>query len=169
MTGQATLTLGDRSAVISDCGLYRYRLDRRWGEGRPVAFVMLNPSTADGTQDDPTIRRCVGFARRLGAGALVVGNLYAWRATKPDDLWGAKDPIGPDNDRHLAAIAAEASDVIAAWGSHPTAHGRERPVADLQLAAMGRMPLWALRITKTGSPGHPLYINADAPLLDYRA
>ena len=164
----ATLELGDRSAVLSEDGLYRYRLERRWGTGRPVAFIMLNPSTADAELDDPTIRRCIGFAKRLGAGALAVGNLYAWRATRPDDLGSAVDPVGPDNDRHLREIAFEASDVIAAWGAHWTADVRGPRVEVGLLDALNGRPLWALGTSKGGKPRHPLYLRGDSPLLTYR-
>ncbi|MFD3920195.1 DUF1643 domain-containing protein [Streptomyces sp. NPDC058595] len=90
-----------RTALISDCGRYRYRLTRTWGPGPAAVMVMLNPSTADGTQDDPTVRRCVTFADAWGCGGLIVVNLYAWRATKRAELKLAPDPVGPDNDAHL--------------------------------------------------------------------
>ncbi len=84
-----------KEAVISDCGRYRYRLTRRWGDGPLLSFIMLNPSTADAEVDDPTIRRCMGFARRDGYGGIVVGNLYAFRTTKPKALFAADNPLGP--------------------------------------------------------------------------
>jgi len=112
-----------RSAVISPCGLYRYRLSRQWTEpSYSLAFVMLNPSTADAEVDDPTIRRCIGFARREGYGGIEVVNLYAFRATSPDDLWKAKDPCGPENEGHLISIARASvgygTPIVCAWGAH---------------------------------------------------
>lgn len=150
-----------RTAAISSCGQYRYRLDRAWDASLPVAtFIMLNPSTADGETDDPTIRRCLGYARAWGCGALAVVNLYAFRATDPRDLMTADDPVGPDNDRYLTAAAKSAtmSDgiVIAAWGTHAT----PQRIAQV-LALPGMDQLTALTVTKAGHPGHPLYLKAD--------
>lgn len=158
-----------RTAVISDCGRYRYRLGRenlpalRGGPEidpeRTATFVMLNPSTADASIDDPTIRRCVDYARRWGFGALLVVNLYAWRATDPRELRGVEDPIGPDNDAYLtdAAMAATSgSPLVAAWGANAAA---ERIAQVLALPGMDR--LTALAVTKAGHPGHPLYLKAD--------
>jgi hypothetical protein len=105
--GTALLTLDldafapTRSAVISPCGRYRYRLDRRWADGPSIAWIMLNPSTADSNTDDPTIRRIRAFSQAWGFGALTVVNLYAWRATDPRDLWQAPGPVGPENDAYL--------------------------------------------------------------------
>lgn len=153
-------------------GPYRYYLERDWtgalgydGEDwqpRTATFIMLNPSTADALVDDPTIRRCVGFARALGCTALWVGNLYNYRATKPADLWRAEDPVGGyQANSHLAAAlwrAAEAdSPVIAAWG----AHGKPDRVAEV-LALPHADRLTALRVTKSGAPEHPLYLPATA-------
>ena len=109
--------LTEADAVISDCERYRYRLTRRWDDGPTCTFIMLNPSTADARKDDPTIRRCIGFARREGCAALLVINCFAFRATKPADLFAAEDPIGPENDRHIMAASLDADgQVIAAWG-----------------------------------------------------
>lgn len=152
-------------AVISPCGRYRYSLVRAWGSGGRLArFVMLNPSTADATADDPTIRRCIGFARLWGLDGLAVVNLYALRSTDPAGLWAADvDPVGPDNDRHLWAAAVHASDaetpLVAAWGVNAKA---SRIEAVLDLPGMHR--LQALGITKAGQPRHPLYLRRDAQL-----
>lgn len=154
------------SASLSDDGHYRYSLTRRWAPGPATAvFVMLNPSTADADRDDPTIRRCAGFARREGASGLSVVNLYAFRATSPADLWAVPDPVGPENDAVLAATLRKAADhgwpVIAAWGAHarPDRVGR---VADLSAVCGSR--LLALGVTRDGSPRHPLYLRKDSPL-----
>lgn len=152
---------GNSGAIISACGLYRYRLSRYWSTGKTAVFVMLNPSTADATQDDPTIRRCIGFARREGCGGLVVVNLFAFRATSPDDMKAAADPVGPENDAHIRAVTSAADGpVIAAWGAHGSHGGRAAHVRGLIGA-----PLWCLSKTKAGAPGHPLYIKGDAPLI----
>lgn len=113
-------TVGDsRGALISECGLYRYRLWRRWGIGPHATWIMLNPSTADADLDDPTIRRCIGFARAWGFSAIEVVNLFALRATNPRELGRSADPIGPDNDRHLSEAGRAAELRIAAWGHRP--------------------------------------------------
>ena len=91
----------DRTALFSPCGRFRYRLGRRWGEGPTIAFVLLNPSTADDQRDDPTIRRCIGFARRLGFGGLEVVNLYAYVATDPAELRRVGYLVGDENDGHM--------------------------------------------------------------------
>lgn len=142
---------------------YRYTLTRGpWiGEGT-VLFVMLNPSTADEHQDDPTIRRCIGFAQTWGYQRLAVGNLYALRATDPRELFRAKDPVGPRNDLALIQLASGADEVIAAWGAtqHPQP-ARTEYVLDLLEAAFG--PVRCLGLTPaTKQPRHPLYVERDA-------
>src|SRR5580698_72996 len=108
-------------ADISSCSQYRYRLWRDF-RGSPneytCLFIMLNPSTADGSQDDPTIRKCVGFCKRWGYGMLIVCNLFAFRSTKPAGLLGVADPVGPDNDGYIRAEARVADRIVLAWGSH---------------------------------------------------
>ena len=146
----------NRSALLSPCGRYRYILSRQWGPGGLVAFVCLNPSVADGTVDDPTVRRCVGFAQQLGYGALMLVNLFAYRATKPSEMLAAKDPIGPDNDKHLVAVAKVADLTVAAWGAYGSHMGRDAAVR----AVLPR--LHCLRLTKGGHPGHPLYLPYSA-------
>ncbi|AKJ28749.1 DUF1643 domain-containing protein [Caldimonas brevitalea] len=145
-----------RTAMLSDCSRYRYRLGRRWGDGQPLAFVMLNPSTADGTEDDPTIRKCIGFATRLGYNAIEVVNLFAFRATDPCDLRAAGYPVGPDNNGHIESACRWAPMVICAWGAN--AKGLQRPVDVLRmLAAWGCEPM-ALRVAAGGIPAHPLML-----------
>ncbi|MGY4802018.1 DUF1643 domain-containing protein [Teichococcus aerofrigidensis] len=152
-------------AVFSDCGRYRTVLERRW-DGKPfgtpgcVAWIMMNPSTADEQMDDPTVRRCRDFTRRWGYGAMLVLNIFALRATSPAMLLRAEDPVGPGNDAAIGEGAARAETVIAAWGLPPRPlRGRGPEVAAL-LRAAGIAPL-ALRITQSGQPGHPLYIAGD--------
>ncbi len=148
-------------AVVSDCYTYRYSLFRRWSVGPVCGFVMLNPSTADAETDDPTIRRCISFAMREGCGALEVFNLFAFRATEPEDMAQAVDPVGPENDRHIVdGLARVDGPIICAWGAHWMA--RER--ADQVLAIIGSRAR-CLGLTKRGMPRHPLYVKGDAPLV----
>lgn len=150
------MTAVHRSADISSCGRYRYSLGRRWAVGPTVAFVMLNPSTADAYQDDATLRRITAFAKAWGYGALIVGNLYAYRATNPADLWKTADPVGPDNNQHLIRIVKHCDRVIAAWG----AHARPDRIAEV-LALLGMNGLEALALTKDGQPRHPLRLPGN--------
>ena len=143
-----------RGADISPCGRYRYTLWRKWGPGGTCMFVGLNPSTADATLDDPTIRRCVAFARMWGYGGLMMTNLFAWRATDPRDMLAAEDPVGPDNDQTLRTTWLNAAITVAAWGTHGTHQGRDAHVRAMLPA------LHYLRLTKDGHPGHPLYLPA---------
>lgn len=151
------------SAVLDPTRTYRYRLDRAVGpQAKMVLFVMLNPSTADETQDDPTIRRCIAFAKREGCGRLVVCNLYALRATDPAALRTAADPRGPENEEHLRRAAAEADLIVAAWGTNHL--GGVWPFRVAAILAE-RKPLYTLKRTAKGDPGHPLYVAANAPLV----
>src|SRR5258708_39445492 len=112
-------------ADLSPDRLYRYTLRRTWDSTLPqILFIGLNPSTADAQRDDPTLRRCIGFARRWGYGQLVVGNLFAFRATRPTELRSCADPIGTDNDSWLQTLAASAGCVVVAWGTHGQYMGR---------------------------------------------
>jgi hypothetical protein len=139
---------------------YRYALWRTWSrQGRSALFVMLNPSTADETQNDPTIRRCIAFARRWGYGSLTVCNLFALRSTDPAALYSHADPVGPDNDEVIAGHANGAGIVIAAWGVHGALRGRGRTVAE-ELEGAG-CPVFCLGTTKDGHPRHPLYLRGD--------
>jgi hypothetical protein len=122
---------------------------------------MLNPSTADETMDDPTIRRCIGFAKREVCGGVVIGNIFAFRATRPGDMKAADDPVGPENDAHLIQIMLEADGpVVAAWGAHGAHLKRATHVKFLT-----EVPLVCLGKTKAGAPRHPLYVRGDAPLV----
>ncbi len=146
--------MGD--AVLSPCGRFRYRLARTWGPGERMAFVMLNPSTADATTDDPTIRKCIGFARRNGFDGIEVVNLFAFRATDPADLRRAGYQVGAYNDSHIIEAAHAAGAVVVAWGAQ--AGELERPGQVLaMLHAVGVEPL-ALRISAKGHPWHPLML-----------
>jgi hypothetical protein len=151
----------DRWAEISEDGSYRYVLGRRWDESLPeCVFIMLNPSTADGTQDDPTIRRCMSFAQKFGCGSVLVGNLYAFRATAPADLWRADEPTGGDrNTQTLTKLLNSGSVAISAWGAYA-----RQPRVDEVLQIPGADRLMALGFTESGAPRHPLYVRGDAEL-----
>ena len=125
---------------------------------------MLNPSTADARRDDPTIRRCMGFARTWGYGGVEVVNLFALRATDPSRLRIARDPVGPENDAHIRAVARRSSALVVAWGIHGAL--RERDAEVLALLSR-RAPTHSLGWTKDGHPRHPLYLRRDARLLPY--
>lgn len=162
LTMRATLAVAQRSAVISDCQRFRYRLSRRWGEGPALVFIMLNPSTADASVDDATIRRCVGFAAREGWGAIDVVNLFAYRATDPKDLRRAGYPIGPDNDNAITEAVTSAGCVCLAWGAN--AGELARPGEVLALLRRLGIDLHCLRITRSGHPQHPLMLPSDCTL-----
>ncbi len=138
---------------------YRYRLTRRLGEGsRAVAFVLLNPSTADRFDDDPTIRRCVGFARCWGFDRLLVVNLFALRATRPADLLLAPEPVGPGNDREILRACRESEMVVLGWG----VHGRHMGRGEIVRRRLARFAPRCLGVTNQGEPKHPLYLPGDA-------
>lgn len=144
-------------------GRYRYLLWRRWAEADSLLFIMLNPSTADAAQDDPTIRRCIGFARRWGFGGVEVVNLFAWRATLPRELAKARDPVGPHNDRAISLAVARSRAVIAAWGVHGALGDRDAQVAQLLAATRLR----CLGLTRDGAPRHPLYVAGNVRAADF--
>lgn len=155
------------SAVISSCREYRYSLRRpalSVGASRPPAvFCMLNPSTADATVDDPTIRRCRGFAERWGCNGIVVVNLYALRSTSPRALWSHADPVGPINDHYIRAAVRDSEGVVCAWG----ANAKPERVAAVVELLRGVGGLYCLGTTKDGAPRHPLYVPGDTRLVDW--
>lgn len=145
-----------RSAVISDCGTYRYELHRQWSTLPRVGWIMCNPSTADAEIDDPTIRRCIGFAKAWGYGGIVVRNLYALRAADPKELWKPEvRPAGPDNDSYLLD-AVDDPVTVCAWG----VNGRRGDAVINALSDAG-VALHYLEMTRAGKPKHPLYLRGD--------
>lgn len=151
-----------RTAVLSDCGTYRYRLGRCWDTSLPeLRWIMLNPSTADSAKDDPTVRKCIGFATRWGFGAIQIVNLFAFRATKPRDLMHTTDPIGPDNDQHLSTVLR--APVVAAWGGSLPRAPFGRMAVERILAMAPRDRWWCLGTTKGGEPHHPLILSYNTP------
>ena len=155
-----------KNALVSDCGTYRYWLTRVWdSELRALRFVMLNPSTADASRDDPTIRKCIGFAQRLGYGSIIVNNLFAFRATDPKELRrpGA-DLVGPLNDQYLGRTRGERIDTCLAWG----AHGRRfRPRVSHVLHLLGGEAWFSLARLADGVPAHPLMLPYTCRLTEY--
>lgn len=150
------------TAVVSDCGRYRYRLERHAiGDGAgAVAWIMVNPSTADAKDDDATIRKVVGFSQRMGFGWLIVGNVFGFRSTDVKGLARVDDPIGPENERHLREIMAAAPTVIVAWGpvsKVPKIH-RRRYQRVVRIAQEMGVTLYCLGTAKCGHPRHPLMV-----------
>lgn len=179
-------------AHISHCGKYRYRLWREWrghgtsetwemwtddsgkpvldgagvqlGDPKTVVFVMLNPSTADANEDDPTIRRCVGFAKSWGYDRMEVVNLFAYRATNPKELLALghdDDPCGSNNQHHIGCAIYEAALIVCAWGAHGGHLGQNETVLGWIQSEGVDAPITALRLTAAGHPAHPLYLPAN--------
>lgn len=148
-----------RSASISECGRYRFELGRSWDDSLPsLVFVMLNPSTADADVDDPTIRKCVGFAQRFGYGSMAVANLFAYRATDPAELKRAGYPVHPEEDDRLEQLCTDwdgQSTIVCAWGSN--AKGLARVQRVRELLTRGGNTIMALHMNADGTPAHPLY------------
>lgn len=149
--------IGSQScAVFSPCGIYRYTLNRGASHGDGlVNWIMLNPSTADAVDNDPTICRCIGYTKDWGYADLVVTNLFALRSTDPKGLRGHRDPIGPENDRHLIEQARRATIVVCAWGADMMAPRRSPEVLKM-LRDLGITP-HVLGFTSSGQPLHPLF------------
>lgn len=157
------------SAIISDCGTYRYLLKRHTSDVLPplppehyrgVLFIMLNPSTADATTNDATIVRCMGFARRWGYERMEVTNLFAYRSTDPANLKIGRtrdEAIGPYCNQYILEAAARADLIVCAWGVHGGLYERDVEVVDL----LRDYRLHALKSTRWGKPAHPLYMRSD--------
>lgn len=149
-------------AVLSADRRYRYALTRAWQPGkRGIAWIMLNPSTADHEEDDRTIAKITRFSKGWGFDRLAVANLFGYRATDPRELDGVDDPVGQSNDRWLRTVIEGAELVICAWGMRGSMLERDRIVLGI-LAGAGVDP-YVLRLTKrTAKPEHPLYMRGDA-------
>jgi hypothetical protein len=151
----------ERAAVLSRCGVYRYRLYRMWAEGPCILWVLLNPSTADASRDDRTVNRCARFAESWGFGSMWIGNVYAYRATKPQHLpAGLREAEGLDNAYHLRSMQLLSSRVVYGWGNHGPAH-----TPDLFGILGAKVEAWCLGKTMLGMPKHPLYIKSNTPLV----
>lgn len=159
------MQLNEHGAVISECGRWRYELTRKWDEAVDLHFIMLNPSTADADIDDPTIRKCIGFARIGGFGGIRIVNLFAHRATNPKELLTCDYSlaVGPENDAHIRKIPAR-STIVAAWGSFPYDHNAlYRRIDEVKMLTAGGGMRWTC-VKKSGvnpvvRPWHPLYVK----------
>lgn len=172
----------DEPAVISECGAYRYWLRRRLGlrvlgqlQGalKPICFLMHNPSTADASIDDPTIRRCIGYVERWGGSDLIVVNRFAYRSRDPERIFAddVSDPVGPDNDeailRAVDYCCAHGGIAVAAWGAPAAStNWRKRYLRDRTETILGQLDakglsLSVLGLSADGNPKHPLYLKAD--------
>lgn len=150
-------------AFFSPDRVHRYALWRTWDEDLPkVLFIGLNPSTADEINNDPTIRRCIGYAKDWGYGGYIMGNIFAFRATDPKVMKAAKDPIGLKNDEWLLKLHAEAELTVGAWGNHGKFMERGKAVVNLI------SDLKCLKITSQGFPSHPLYLPRTLKPLPYK-
>lgn len=167
------------TAIFSPCGTFRYQLERRVSLiRRTMTVVMLNPSTANADENDPTIRKLLGFCNRLDFGRLIVVNLAALVSTDPKGLVSARDPVGPENSRYIATAAAEANLRVVAWGAgvkHLGKRGPDRVARTLELLRFGEgapdgdgREVWCWGCTKDGYPRHPLYLPYDAKLELYQ-
>lgn len=155
--------VGESGALFDRSRRYRYRLWRIWDSTRPPAtFVLLNPSTADEERDDPTMRRCCGFARRWGYGGIEVLNLFAWRSAAPAALRTVADPVGPRNDAVLRESIASAALVVFGWGNHALFRDR---APDFLRRVRPRGRAFHLGLTLAGQPRHPLYVAYAQPLI----
>lgn len=164
------------SAVMSDCGKYRYELRRQLSDldSSVCVFIMLNPSTADAELDDPTIRRCKGFASRLGCGELIVVNLFALRSTNPRELYAAGDPVGELNHEYVVKALDEVLSyggfVICAWGTHGKLMEQDETVLgwiEGESVSGREINPYCFGVTKSGFPKHPLYLPNNSELLEY--
>jgi len=156
------LQLIGSDAVFSDCRKYRYALWRRWEMEHPlILFIGLNPSTADETKNDPTIRRCINFAKDWGYGGVMIANLFAFRSTSPEIMKQQKDPIGKENDLWIGKLANASKLVIAAWGNHGLFLNRCQKIEE------SLPPMKCLGLTLLKQPKHPLYLKKNSVPQDY--
>lgn len=161
-------TVIHRRAIISEDQIYRYLLWREWGAEQDrfqgyVLWALLNPSTADGHSDDPTIRRCYDYTEREGYHAMCVVNLFAFRATNPKAMKAAADPVGPENDQIVRLMAETASLIIVGWGTHGL--HRRRDVDTLSL--LPHEKIYCFGVNEDGTPMHPLFLRKDLALKPY--
>lgn len=157
----------EKSAVISACGQYRYRLSRIWEpeEKNNVVWLMLNPSKADAEKDDPTIRKCITISKHSGYSGMHVLNLFAFRATNPKQLKLVDDPIGPENNLTILHCA-KTLPIICAWGANGCLYGRNKEVLRMIKKCLPDLQLFCLRKTKKGMPYHPLYLPNDCKTME---
>lgn len=164
------------SAIISKCGRYRYRLERDVQEkGLVFAYIGINPSTADASIDDATVRKWKGFALANGCSRFLVGNIFAFRATDVGELKTAIDPIGEENARHLREIFNDADIIIPCWGSRTKIPKNLRSNIDAMVwtlfhqtvVSLTSKPLKVFGFTKSGDPMHPQMLAYSTKLIDW--
>jgi hypothetical protein len=158
------------SAIMSKCGLYRYRLERNVQlDGVVIAYFGVNGSTATATEDDQTVRKWIGFSKVNNGRRFIVGNAFAYRATDVSELEGASDPVGPENDMHIEQIIADADLLVPCWGSRSKLPSRLRTrldgLRDLLFASGKPVKIWGL--SKSGDPLHPLMLGYTTPLVEW--
>lgn len=163
-------------AVFSSCEQYRYVLYRHWGD-KPVfhrlatpdvlPFIGLNPSTATATEDDPTVSRCINFAKRNGFQGMYMLNLFAYRATIPGEMKMQMDPVGPDNNTAIMDILKSSLHVVLAWGNHGSHLGRSNEMKELLNQAIWLENIWCFGVTNQDEPIHPLYQPSNAQFVGY--
>ncbi len=159
------LSTSETGAIFDKTQEYRYVLWRTWDQNAPrITFIMLNPSTANEFENDPTIRRCISFAKQWGFGSLGVVNLFAYRATNPIEIYTVDDPIGKENDLHILRELEKTELVILAWGTKGAYLNRDKNVLDM----LSSFDLFAIDISKEGHPKHPLYLKGDSTPVRYR-
>ena len=159
------------TAILSPCGTYRYRLERTVGmEGSVFAFFGVNPSTADATVNDATVRKWIGFTKTWGGSRFIVGNVFAFRATDVRELARADDPFGPDIGDHTTAIIQEADILVPCWGDHAKVPPKFQFAFDVLLDALlsSGKPVKTFGLTKAGDPKHPLMLGYSTPLVDWQ-
>lgn len=158
------------SAILSPCGQYRYRLDRTVGMSGPVfAFFGVNPSTADATADDATVRKWIGFTKTWGGSRFIVGNVFAFRATDVRALAAVDDPFGPDIGDHITDIISEADILVPCWGNANKVPPKLQYAFDVlmdALASSGK-PVRTFGLTASGDPKHPLMLGYRTPLVPW--
>ena len=154
-----------RDAEFSSCGSYRYSLSRIWDESlSAVLFIMLNPSSADGTKDDPSIRRCISYAKDWGFGSLFVGNLFALKSTKPTGLLESTNPEGPENLKYLLKLSSHCKMIVCAWGN-----GTILKKLSANSPKNLNRKLHCLKLSLDGIPCHPLYLPKDLKPIEWKA
>ncbi|MGB8700183.1 MAG: DUF1643 domain-containing protein [Thermosynechococcaceae cyanobacterium] len=154
----------DGGAIFDATGQYRYTLWREWDARRSrLCIVMLNPSEADETHNDPTIRRCIAFGQRLGYGSVEIVNLFAYRTPYPQALKQALDPIGSENDQHLLQASHRSRELVLAWGNWGSLWERDRQVRQL----LAGTTCYCFGLNRTGQPRHPLYLPRATQLMPY--
>ena len=156
-----------KEATISTCDLYRYNLTRKWNnEGNNlVSFIGLNPSTADASQDDPTLTRCINFSKALGFDGLILVNLFAYRSTSPKLMMEYDEPIGEENNTYIIDAISKTNKTILCWGNHGSYKSRDKEL--LELIKSYKESYYCFGLTKKNQPKHPLYLSKTTCLSSY--